>query len=235
MTAVIERPSPVSSGPRRRTGWIAAAAVLIVVAVVIWLVGFSRVLGVGTVTVRGERYLKASQITAAAAIRPGTPLIRLNTAAITARIERLPEVKDVSVVTHYPSTVTITVVERVAVGHRGSGGVDWLVDADGVAFRPVSAAPKGLPSLTETGDPSLDTDIAVVAGALSKSLAKKVANITASSAQSITLTMLDGRSILWGGTDRDKDKAALLPALLTQHGTYFDLSDPDTVISRGGN
>jgi cell division protein FtsQ len=49
----------------------------------------------------------------------------------------------------------------------------------------------------------------------------------------VTLTLNDGRTVLWGGTDRSADKARLLSALLGQPGRYFDLSDPSSVISRG--
>jgi cell division protein FtsQ len=230
----MDRPS-VSPPAHRLGGWLIAALLVLLVVLCAWIIGFSRVLGVGTVKVSGQHYLTASEIRSAAAIRPGTPLVRLDTATVRARVLRLPDVKGVTVVTHYPSTVTITVVERVAVGHRAMGGGDWLVDADGVAFRQLTSTPKGIPSLTETGNSSLDDNLAAVAGSLSRSVAKKVANITATSAESITLTMTDGRSVLWGGTDREKDKAALLPALLTQPGSYFDISDPDTVISRGGH
>jgi cell division protein FtsQ len=63
-------------------------------------------------------------------------------------------------------------------------------------------------------------------------VADQVRTVTAGSSESITLTLRDGRTVLWGGTDRNADKAKLLPAILGQPGRYFDVSDPDTVISR---
>ena len=35
--------------------------------------------------------------------------------------------------------------------------------------------------------------------------------------------------VLWGSAERNADKARLLPALLTQPGTHFDVSDPDAL------
>ena len=49
-------------------------------ALLAWLVGFSSVLGVRSVTVVGARTVTAAQVRAAAGIRPGTPLARLDLA-----------------------------------------------------------------------------------------------------------------------------------------------------------
>ena len=59
-----------------------------------------------------------------------------------------------------------------------------------------------------------------------------LSSVSAPSQESVTLTLRDGRTVLWGGTDRSADKARLLSVLLGQPGRYFDLSDPSAVTSR---
>lgn len=199
-----------------------------------WLVGFSSVLGVRSVLVSGTRQLSPAQIEAAAAVRPGSPLSRLDTAAIRARVAKLPEVRTVTVHTSYPSTVLIQVTERVAVGYRATPTGAGLVDADNVQFRIESRPPAGLPQLATArpGQAEQAAAMATVAGALPPELARKVSLISAASTETVTLRLFDGRLVFWGGTDRGADKARLMTALLRQPGHYYDISDPSMVISR---
>jgi cell division protein FtsQ len=215
--------------------WLIGASVTLTLLVGLgWLVGFSSVLGVHSVLVSGTRQLSPAEIEAAAAVRPGSPLSRLDTAAIRARVAKLPEVRTVTVHTSYPSTVLIQVTERVAVGYRATPTGAGLVDADDVQFRIESKPPAGLPQLA-TGRPGQAVQaaaMATVAGALPPELARKVGLISAASTETVTLRLFDGRLVFWGGTDRGADKARLMTALLRQPGHYYDISDPSMVISR---
>ncbi|MCW2523798.1 MAG: Cell division protein FtsQ [Frankiales bacterium] len=213
-------------------GWLVLVLLLLLAAVLTWVVAFSSVLGVASVRVRGNTTLSAAAVVQRAAIRSGTPLVRLDTSAARARVLAIPQVKSATVTTSYPNTVTITITQRTAVGYRAVGGGQSLVDADNVAFEQAAAAPKGLPRLVAGANAADDAAAAAVAGALTHSLAVEVAQVTAPTPESVTLTLADGRVVLWGGTDRGADKARLLSALLGQPGRYFDISDPDTVISR---
>jgi cell division protein FtsQ len=129
--------------------------------------------------------------------------------------------------------VTIRITERTAVGYRPVDGGEVLVDGENVAFRTVAKPPARLPRLLVSGIDAPSAAAAAVAAALPPKLAAKVSSIAAATQESVTLTLNDGRTVLWGGTDRSADKARLLSALLGQPGRYFDLSDPSSVISRG--
>lgn len=218
---------------RARRWWYLAAAVL-VLALLVWVIAFSSVLGVRSVKVAGTRTLTAAEVRSVAGIRPGTPLVRLDTAAVSQRLRALAPVRSVTVATSYPSSVTISITERVAVGYRPVDGGEVLVDADNVAFRTVRTPPARLPRLQVSGIDAPSAAAARVAAALPARLAAKVSSISAASEESVSLALNDGRTVLWGGTDRSSDKARLLTALLGQPGRYFDLSDPSSVISRGG-
>jgi cell division protein FtsQ len=213
--------------------WWYGCAVVLVLALLAWLVAFSSVLGVRTVNVVGARTVTAEQVRAAAGIRTGAPLARLDLGAISSRVGAVAPVRTVTVSRSYPASVTIRITERVPIGYRpADGGQLLLVDSDNVAFRSVASAPAGLPRLLvpAAGPPSAAA--AAVAGALPGKILTSLSSISAPSAESVTLTLRDGRVALWGGTDRSTDKARLLTALLGQPGRYFDLSDPSAVTSR---
>jgi cell division protein FtsQ len=230
----LSRPSTgAAAAPRPIRRRLIGAIVVLAVLLIGWLVGFSSLLGARTVTVTGVRLLTAEQVRRLAAVPPGAPLVRLDTAGIARRIEALPEVRAVAVHLSYPGTVDLRVFERVPVGWQRAGTRVRLVDASGVAFWTQPDAPAGLPRIDTTLDRTRALAMAQVAGSLPPPVAQRVSHLSAPSAESITLQLRDGRTVLWGGTDRSADKARLLPALFGQPGTYFDVSDPDTVISRG--
>jgi cell division protein FtsQ len=224
-----DRTRPVRRRPER---WVTTGIAVLIVALLVWVIGFSSVLGVRSVRVTGTSLLTAQRIRDAAAVRSGAPLFRLDTGSIARRVEALPEVRSVKVDTSYPSTVTIKVTERVAVGYRPTGAGAELVDQDNVAFRTVAKPPSGLPRLEISNDADRTAAEIQVAAALPDAVTKVVGFISVPTTESITLKLTDGRTILWGGVDRSAEKAHLLQALLSQSGKYFDLSDPESVISR---
>jgi len=220
--------------PHRRL-ILSALALVVVGAVLTWLVAFSSVLGVRTVTVHGTRTLSPAQVRQAAAIANGTPLVRLDKAAVLHRVEALPDVASATVTTSFPSTVVITVTERVAVGYVRSGGEVRLVDRTGDQYRSVPSAPKQLPRFVVSAGPNARATgaaVATVAAALPAQVRRDVDSIQALDPDAITLLMADGRVVRWGSADRSTEKARILPALLRRDGTQFDVTDPDLPFSR---
>lgn len=228
-----EQPVPVRRTGRRALLWSGAA--LGAVVLLVWIVAFSPVLGVSTVQVSGTRTLSAAQVIAASGVHHGEPLVRIDTGVVAHHVESLPAVASATVHTSYPHTVTIDVVERVAVGYLADGSQYVLVDHGGVRFRTVAARPARIPAFEVPAGPhQADTDSAVaqVAAALPVSVLGQIASIQAFDANAITLLLVDHRVVAWGSADRTKDKAAILPALLTRPGTSIDISNPDQVVVR---
>lgn len=218
-----------------RTLILAAGATVLVGVVLTWLVAFSSVFGVRTVRVDGLHTISAAEVRAAARIAPGTPLVRLDRAAILHRVEALPEVASVTLRTSFPSTVVLTVTERVAIGYVKDGSGYRLVDKTGDQFRLLTAPPARLPLfVVPSGAAAQATGgaIATVAAALPATVRAEVASIQALDPQSITLLLTDQRVVVWGSADRSADKARILPALLAQPGGQFDLTNPDMPFSR---
>jgi len=126
----------------RRGGWVLAGVVPF--AVVAWVLLGSSWLVVDKVVVTGEARVTTDQVLAAAQVRLGTPLARVDTGAVAARVRALGPVASVRVSRSWPGTLRVTVVERepvVAVGH----GTSWtLYDGTGTQLGAATAVPAGL-------------------------------------------------------------------------------------------
>jgi cell division protein FtsQ len=163
----------------------------------------------------------------AAKIVHGTPLVRVDTAAVTRRVERLPDVASAQVSTSFPTTVTIVVVERRPVAYLPTAGGATLVDRTGARYRTVAVAPAGLPRLAGTASRSTAAALAAVAAALPADVRAQVRSIQALDPNSITLLLDGGRLVRWGSSARSADKARVLPVLLRGQDDQIDVTDPD--------
>jgi cell division protein FtsQ len=236
------RRSRRSAHPRRRLLVTLGAAVLLAGAVA-WLVLGSPVFAVRTVQVDGEARLSAEQVVRVAGIAEGTPLARVDTGAAAARVAALPQVASVEVTRGWPSTVVVTLAERVPVAVVTDGGTRRLVDAEGVVFETITGTPPDGVVPLAVGDPGPD-DAATTAAlgaltALPPGVRDQVTGLAAQSADDVTLTLTDGRSVLWGSAAQTDRKAEVLGALLEQidSGTLepaatLDVSTPDSVVLR---
>lgn len=222
------------SGTRQRL-LIGAGALIVLAVAAVWVFAFSPVFGVRSVTVRGTHLLTAKQVEDAAHISHGTPLLRLDEAAITARIERLPEVGSAQVTTSFPSTVTITVTERVPVGYVKQGNRFVLIDHTGAQYRTTGGRPAKLPLFVVPSGADSRTSgraLATVASALPARVRARITSIQALNPQAITLVLKDQRVVQWGSADRSAEKARVLVALLPRTAQQIDVTDPDQPFTR---
>ena len=228
--------------PRRRLLTV-AAVIVAVVAVGAWAVLASPLLAVRTVQVDGVRSLTDDQVEQTAGIAAGTPLMRVDTGTAAARVAQLPQVASVEVTRGWPHTVVVTVVERVAVAVVDHAGTRSLVDREGVLFDTITgAAPAGVVPLTVPRPGPDDATTAAALGAvvaLPADVRREVTGVTAGSPDDVTLTLTDGRTVLWGSAEATPRKARVLAALLDQidAGTLdeadtLDVSTPDAVVLR---
>jgi cell division protein FtsQ len=236
------RPRRVRPHHRHRRAIRLAAAVL-AFAAVLWLLLVSPVLGVQTVQVDGVTTLPADQVRETAGIEAGTPLLRVDVDAARARIARLPQVASVEVTRGWPQTIVVTVVERVPIVVVGVPGQRFLVDAEGVLFDTVSGEPPaGVVPLDVAqpgpGDPATMAALAAIA-ALPAGIRSEVAGAAATSAEDVSLTLVDGTLVRWGGPEESDRKGVALAAIVEQladgdleaAGT-IDVSTPEAVVLR---
>lgn len=221
-------------GSRRRRLWWLSAAGLILALVLAWAVlWFSPVLAVRTVTVSGNDLLTTEQVQQAAAIPQGVSLLALDLGALADRIASLPAVAEVSLTRSWPDTVVIEVSEREPRLAIPVGQEYLIADASGVVFDLRSKASKGLIVVeADPGDRERLVDAGTVYSALSSTTAGKLGSIIVEGRDSITLRMVDGSRVFWGGAEDSALKAEVVDALLPLGGTRFDVSAPSSPTRR---
>src|SRR6202044_892023 len=110
-----------------------------------------------------------------------------------------------------------------------------LFDRDGVDFA-TAPPPPALPYIDVDNpgptDPATKAALAVLT-ALRPEVVAQVSRIAAPSVASITLTLADGRTVIWGTNERTEEKAQKLTALLTRPGRTYDVSSPDLPTVKG--
>jgi len=179
------------------------------------------VIGVGTVT--------REEVVDAAQVRLGTPLLQIDTDAVADRVAGIRRVASARVQREYPSTLRIGIVERIPLVVKDFPDGPHLFDRDGVDFA-TAPPPPGLPYIEVEhpgpADPPTKAALQVMT-ALRPEVVAQVSRVAAPSVSSVTLTLADGRTVVWGTTDRTGEKAEKLAALLTQPGRVYDVSSPD--------
>lgn len=221
------------------------ARVVVVVAVLAALVGAvvvwaSPVLGLRSIEVDAPTAALDAPVRDAAQLPAGTPLARIDLAAVRQRVLSVAAVASATVHRQWPNTLRISVTERVAVAATQANGHWWLVDATGLPFRQVEALPAGLTPL-ELATPG-QGDRATIAAlqvlrSLSPTLRGQLRSIVAPTAYDVALDLTDGRTVIWGSAGNAAlaaTKIRVLAAMLKQPGTVFDISDPTLVTVRGG-
>ena len=226
---------------RRRARWIAVLLLVAAMGVaggVTWALFDSSLFAVRSVVVTGTRLVPESEVLAVAGVRTGTPLIRVSTARVAARVLTITQVQGVQVTKTWPDRVVIAVRERtsaLAVSLPG-GGFD-LIDANGVIVQSAPTRPSGLPLYTTTeaasslrGDPDVAAAAAVLGG-LPASLRSSVTSVIVPSPDQVTLSLGSGVTILWGSADDAAAKVRELAILMHTHARSYDVSSPATAVT----
>jgi cell division protein FtsQ len=223
----------------RRFPWRAALFALAAAGVIGaagWVLFGSRLLVVRSVIVTGTHLVPKAEVLAAADIEPGTPLIRLNTGQVAARVDTIRQVSGAQVTRSWPDRVVIAVRERTpALAVPAPGGGFDLVDATGVIVLWTATKPGELPLYPATvpvtllrGDPDLGAAAAVL-GELPAPLRSSVESLTAPSPDQVTLQLAGGITVVWGGTGGTSAKSEELGVLMRTHSHYYDVSAQGTV------
>ena len=218
------------------------SVVLGVLAVIVVLGGgaaaayFTPLMSVRNVDVVGASAVDEDRIRQVAQAPSGRPLLQVDTVAIADRVAAVPEIEEVTVSRHYPSTLTIDVTERRPlvsvefedrIGVMDRLGVVYLTfaDRDGMP-RPLAELPVMHVDRPGAQDPTTQAVLTVV-GELPRWLADRTASVEASSPADITLVLRSGRRAVWGDAERTADKAAALREVTRIPGEEFNVSSPE--------
>jgi len=227
---LVEEPKRLSARNVKGLRLIIWSVVLGIVSVALALVlYFTPAMSARSVVVTGVGTVTQEEVLDVAAVRLGTPLLQIDTGEVADRVAGIRRVASARVQREYPSTVRITVVERIPIVVKDFPDGPHLYDRDGVDFA-TAPPPPGLPyiDVADPGPADPPTRAALeVMTALRPEVVAQVSRVAAPSVSSITLTLADGRTVVWGTTDRTDEKAEKLAALLTQPGRVYDVSSPD--------
>ncbi|WP_432829375.1 cell division protein FtsQ/DivIB [Dactylosporangium sp. CA-092794] len=215
--------------------WLVALGVAALLGGVAAIVYLTPALGVERIEVTGASVLDPEVVRRTAAVRPGTPLPRLNLGAVERRVRDLKPVKAATVAARYPHTLAITVQERTAVAVVPRVRGYTLLDADGVAFLAVDAAPPGLPQVRiaqpEPGDATTMGALTVLA-ALPPVIRSQLVTLVAESPTRIRLELTGNRLVVWGDATQNPAKVRVLELTRIEPGHTLDVSAPGVVVEK---
>jgi cell division protein FtsQ len=211
-----------------------------IVAGVAWALLGSKLLVVRSVVVTGTHLVPAASVLAVAGVQPGTPMVRVNTDQVAARVDEIRQVQSVQVIKSWPDRVVIRVRERtsaVAVPAPGAPGGFDLVDPYGVVVRWAASRPARFPLyLTSTpaaalrGDQSVGLAAAVL-GELPAGLRLSVASVSVPDGQ-VTMRLNSGVTVVWGDSGGAGTKAQVLAILMRTRARYYDVSAPGMAMTK---
>jgi len=242
VTAEEQRETDAPVARRQSDPWQVAFVVLLLaglVGAVLWLLFGSRLLVVRQIEVSGVERLTEAEVAAAADVATGTPLARVDTEEVAARVAALRLVESVEVHRGWPATLRLEVTERVPVLGIAVEGGYLLVDREGVRITESDARPEDYPLVRVAGEvhgnPAV-TESADIVGHLPRELAERVDTVVATDRARITLELADGTTVMWGDAERGADKARTLEVLMAQHppepGRHYDVSAEGVAVVR---
>lgn len=219
---------------------IAVAAVVAVLGGAAWALFGSSVFVVRHVAVIGNRLVPTARILARADVRIGTPLVRVNTAAVARRVEGISGVLWARVRRSWPDGVVITVRERQPSLAVRAGGRFALIDGDGVVVRWSASLPAGMPLLAPApaapsalrGNTAVRAAAAVVA-VLPRRLRSRVVSVTVTGTDGVTLRLRHRITVVWGAAAHAREKLAAIALLLRTGARYVNVSNPGTAVTSG--
>jgi cell division protein FtsQ len=217
---------------RAAAPWLAALAVLALLGGLTAVVYGTSAFGVRKIRVQGTSVATVDEVRAAAAIRSGTPLARVDLDKVAVRVTGVPAVRAATVTRVWPDMLLIRVIERTAVAAVPAQGRFLLVDGDGVAYTSASMRPAHLPLVKLTApdsrDPTTRAALTVLAS-LSPRLRELLVELVAESPTRIRLVLADERTIVWGDATENQAKVRVLNSLLDSPAKVIDVSAPSVV------
>lgn len=211
---------------KRLWSWLRYSVAVSLAITLIYVVFFSRLLSVTSVTVIGNYYASEKKILHAANIEPGTQLARLDSAAITAEILMLPEVKSVEIRRAWPHEVILAIKERTPMAVTKDGDVWRYVSQGGVVFGLSTAKPEQYLSVRGINAATF-AEAAKVAAALPSWLRDRVDDVQGRSVDDVAVWLNNGVEIRWGSAEQSEAKSKTLKALMGMRAQMYNVSVPD--------
>lgn len=189
------------------------------------------------ITITGTNEIASAQdVLALVEPHEGEPLLRIDTVGLREELLEVTGVLDVAVMRDFPNGLTIAVEPRVPVATVEQEGRFVLLDGEGVVLARTEEPREGVPQVqvpvgTEDTAAALTAVLSVMA-ALPPSLLTEVTEASAASAFEVEFTLEEGATVIWGSAEDNALKAAALEVLLQVPASVYDVSAPESPISR---
>ena len=213
----------------RRAIAIVAGCVALVLAVVAAL-PFTPAMPVDDVNVEGAVNLPAEEVTSLSGVETGTPMGRVDVRRAAQDVATNPWVDSVTVKRNWPNAVDVTVVEHTPVAWIDQGGEPHLINSEGKDFV-VAQPPVGAVQLVDIGEEQLPKAVEV-ASAITDVARAQVRELTRDGDHSFVLKLDGDRTVTWGASEDNRNKALALETVLQLDGKTFNISNPELVTSR---
>ncbi|MGX0629975.1 cell division protein FtsQ [Corynebacterium afermentans] len=213
----------------RRAIAIVAGCVALVLAVVAAL-PFTPAMPVDDVNVEGAVNLPAEEVTSLSGVETGTPMGRVDVRRAAQDVATNPWVDSVTVKRNWPNAVDVTVVEHTPVAWIDQGGEPHLINSEGQDFV-VAQPPVGAVQLVDIGEEQLPKAVEV-ASAITDVARPQVRELTRDGDHSFVLKLDGDRTVTWGASEDNRNKALALETVLQLDGKSFNISNPELVTSR---
>ena len=219
---------------RRRIIWLTGiGAVLLLIGGSV-AAAYSPLFAVEKITVVGATALDPAAVEAALSGQIGTPLALVDTSEVKAALLAFPLIETYALEAKPPHDLTVSIVERTAVGVIESDAGYTLVDAAGVALATTSDQPAGQPLIEVAGgvDSVAFESVGLVMRSLPADVRAVVTGVRATTADDVTLTLASGLVVMWGSAEESREKALTLSRTMgaKPDANTIDVSSPDLAV-----
>ena len=226
----------------------AARAASVIAVLALWAgISGSQLFEIKKVEVVGATQIPYEDVVSLAAIEDGETLLRIDGGALVGRLKTSPWVEDARVSRRIPSTLRITIDERVPVAVVDTGMTFWFVDGEyRVLSESIPSSATVLPVIRDipgfTAEPGTISDSDVlrnavqVLGGISSELRATVRTVAAPSVHETTLLTSSGVEVMIGEATRLAEKSALVADIIAEGGgavVFVDVRSVERPISRG--
>jgi cell division protein FtsQ len=209
-----------------------AAGMSVVVAAAVWAFYFSNLFTLKKISVVGSlKHTSIEEVIKSVDLPSGTPLARLDRAAVLTSLSDIPSIEDVELRRVWPSEVVLAITERepVLVEKRNQGWV--FVGADGSVFGQVGIRPQDFLEV-KVSSPAARVEVAKMPSLLPDWLLESTVLLEAQTPNDIRLELNDGRRVFWGNAKDSELKAQVLQALFDVKAKVYDVSAPNLPVTR---
>lgn len=228
---------------------VRAAVVVVAIAVAVWALAFSPLLGLQArrISVAGsDGSVSDQQVREVLAAYEGDSLLRLDTGRLSTQVsDKLVRVRRAQVTRAWPHGLRVHLTMRVPVATVQDSDGYQVLDNEAVVLERVSEPPSGLVNIVP--DPAAQASepqkisakqvaaVTQVVGSLTPETLAQVSSGSATEAGQVTLTLSSGASVVWGNNQDNALKARVLATLMTTTASIYDVSSPHRPTTRSAD